>query len=57
MLKQMKEVIFILANLINGVLIVVVFFHMFILKRKENSILKKNMEIDKNKIVKNLFIF
>ena len=42
--------IFILANLINGVLIVVVFFHMFIVKRKENSILKKNMEINENKI-------
>ena len=42
--------LFILANLINGVLIVVVFFHMFIVKRKENSILKKNMEINENKI-------
>ena len=43
--------VFILANLINGVLIVVVFFHMFIVKRKENNILKKNMEINEDKIM------
>ena len=42
--------IFIIANLVNGILIVVVFFHMFIVKRKENSILKKNMEINESKI-------
>lgn len=42
--------ILILANLINGILIVVVFFHMFIVKRKENSLLKKNMEINESKI-------
>ena len=42
--------VFIFANLINGVLIVVVFFHMFIVKRKENSILKKNMEINESMI-------
>ena len=42
--------IFIFANLINGILIVVIFFHMFIVKRKENSILKKNMEINESKI-------
>ena len=41
---------FISTNLINGILIVVVFLHMFIVKRKENSILKKNMEINENKI-------
>ena len=41
---------FIFANLINGILIVFVFFHMFIVKRIENSILKKNMEIDENMI-------
>lgn len=42
--------IFILANLINGILLVVVFFHMFCVKRIENNILKKNMEIDENLI-------
>ena len=42
--------IFIFANLVNGILIVIVFFHMFIVKRKENSILKKNMEINESKI-------
>ena len=41
---------FVSTNLINGILIVVVFLHMFIVKRKENSILKKNMEINENKI-------
>ena len=41
---------FISTNLINGILIVVVFLHMFIVKRKENSILKKNMEINENEI-------
>ena len=41
---------FISTNLINGILIVVVFLHMFIVKRKENSILKKNMVINENKI-------
>ena len=45
--------IFIIANLINGILYVIVFFHMFLVKRKENSILKKNMEIDEN-LIKNL---
>ena len=52
--KDIKEFwalyVFILANLINGILIVVVFFHMFIVKRKENSLLKKNMEINESKI-------
>ena len=42
--------IFIFANLVNGILIVVVFIHMFIVKRKENSILKKNMDINESKI-------
>ena len=42
--------IFILANLTDGVLIVVVFFHMFCVKRIENNILKKNMEIDEELI-------
>jgi hypothetical protein len=42
--------IFIIANLINGILYVIVFFHMFLVKRKENSILKKNMELDENSI-------
>ena len=41
---------FIITNLINGVLIVVVFFHMFLVKRIENSILKKNMELDEGMI-------
>jgi hypothetical protein len=45
--------IFIIANLVNGILYVIVFFHMFLVKRKENSILKKNMEIDEN-LIKNL---
>ena len=42
--------VFVCANLVNGVLFVVVFFHMFLVKRIENSILKKNMEIDENVI-------
>ena len=42
--------VFVCANLVDGVLIVVVFFHMFLVKRIENSILKKNMEIDENVI-------
>lgn len=42
--------IFIIANLINGILYVIVFFHMFLVKRKENNILKKNMELDENLI-------
>ena len=42
--------VFVSANLVNGVLIVIVFFHMFLVKRIENSILKKNMEIDENMI-------
>ena len=41
---------FIFTNLINGALIVVVFFHMFLVKRIENSILKKNMELDEGMI-------
>jgi len=41
---------FVFSNLINGALIVVVFFHMFLVKRIENSILKKNMEIDEGMI-------
>lgn len=45
--------IFIIANLINGILYVIVFFHMFFVKRKENSILKKNMELDEN-LIKNI---
>ena len=45
--------IFIIANLINGILYVIVFFHMFLVKRKENSILKKNMELDEN-LIKNI---
>jgi hypothetical protein len=47
--------IFIIANLINGILYVIVFFHMFLVKRKENSILKKNMELDEN-LIKNIRI-
>ena len=42
--------VFIFANLINGGLIVIVFFHMFLVKRIENNILKKNMHIDENMI-------
>ena len=45
--------IFIIANLINGILYVIVFIHMFLVKRKENNILKKNMELDEN-LIKNL---
>ena len=41
---------FVFTNLINGILIVVVFFHMFLVKRIENSILKKNMELDEGMI-------
>ena len=41
---------FIFTNLTNGALIVVVFFHMFLVKRIENSILKKNMELDEGMI-------
>lgn len=48
--KEKKEFwelyIFVFANLVNGILIVVVFFHMFIVKRIENNILKSNMDID-----------
>ena len=42
--------VFIFANFVNGILIVVVFIHMFIVKRKENNILKKNMDINESKI-------
>ena len=42
--------IFIIVNLTNGIVFVIVFFHMFLVKRKENSILKKNMELDENLI-------
>ena len=42
--------VFICTNLIDGVLIVVVFFHMFLVKRIENSILKQSMEIDESQI-------
>ena len=45
--------IFIIANLINGILYVIVFIHMFVVKRKENNILKKNMELDEN-LIKNI---
>ena len=38
--------VFILTNLVNGVLIATVFVHMFCVKRIENNILKKNMELD-----------
>ncbi len=41
---------FIFDNLVNGVLIVVVFFHMFIVKRIENNILKSNMELDEEQL-------
>lgn len=41
---------FILTNLINGALMFFVFFHMFLVKRIENSILKKNMELDESMI-------
>ena len=41
---------FIVTNLIDGLLIVVVFFHMFLVKRIENSLLKQSMEIDESQI-------
>ena len=40
----------IVTNLIDGVLIVVVFIHMFCVKRIENNILKKNMELNEELI-------
>ena len=42
--------VFIFTNLLKGVLIVIVFLHMFCVKRIENNILKKNMELNENKI-------
>ncbi len=42
--------VFVFTNLVKGVLIVVVFFHMFCVKRIENNILKKNMELNEQKI-------
>ena len=42
--------VFLLVNFINGLLIVFVFFHMFLVKRKENSILKNNLHINENMI-------
>ena len=42
--------IFLLANFINGLLIVFVFFHMFLVKRIENSILKSKLEIKEDMI-------
>ena len=42
--------VLVFANLINGILIVIVFFHMFMVKRKENNILKNNLDIDENMI-------
>ncbi len=52
--KNMKKFwpvyVLVFANLINGILIVIVSFHMFCVKRIENNILKNNLEIDENKI-------
>ena len=45
--------VFVFTNLVKGVLIVVVFIHMFCVKRIENSILKKNMELNE-KLIKEL---
>ena len=42
--------VFILANLINGILLVIVFFHMFCAKRRENNIIKKNMKLNEDRI-------
>ena len=44
---------FIFANLINGVLILIVFLHMFFVKRIQNRILKNSMDLDEN-LIKNL---
>jgi hypothetical protein len=42
---------FIFANLTNGILIVVVFFHMFLVKRIEINTLKENMDV-KEELIK-----
>ena len=42
--------VFVFTNLVKGVLIVIVFIHMFCAKRIENNILKKNMEKKKKRI-------
>ena len=41
---------FVFTNLVKGILIVIVFIHMFCVKRIENNILKKNMELNEQKI-------
>ena len=42
--------VFVFTNLVKGILIVIVFIHMFCVKRIENNILKKNMELNEQKI-------
>ena len=42
--------VFVFTNLVKGVLIVIVFIHMFCAKRIENNILKKNMELNEKRI-------
>ena len=42
--------VFAFSNLLKGVLIVIVFIHMFCAKRIENNILKKNMELNEKRI-------
>ena len=41
---------FVFTNLVKGILIVVVFLHMFCAERIENNILKRNMELNEEKI-------
>lgn len=41
---------FVFTNLVKGILIVVVFFHMFCAKRRENNIIKRNMKLNEEKI-------
>ena len=42
--------VFVFTNLVKGILIVIVFIHMFCAKRIENNILKKNMELNEKRI-------
>jgi hypothetical protein len=42
--------VFVFSNLVKGVLIIIVFIHMFCVKRIENNILQKNMELNEDKI-------
>ena len=42
--------VFTFSNLVKGILIVIVFIHMFFAKRREISILKKNIKVNEEKI-------